>query len=119
LGAYFGVAHRQPPKVPKQRQCPNINCQELNTPEAPFCTKCRIPLTVSGHVEREQEFKALKERMDQMGQVIMKLESSMKCYMDEHSWYVSKFGLSEPYRKKIEGFREQMRALPDDDIDFG
>jgi hypothetical protein len=61
LGAYFGVAQKQPPKVPKQRQCPNINCQELNTPEAPFCRKCRIPLSIAGHLEREQEFKSMKE----------------------------------------------------------
>ena len=39
--------------------------------------------------------------------------------MDEHSWYVSKFGLSEPYRKRIDGFLEQIRALPlDDDQDI-
>jgi integrase len=28
LGAYFGLVKRQPPKIPKQRQCLNINCQE-------------------------------------------------------------------------------------------
>jgi len=64
LGAYFGVTQRQPPKVPKQRQCPNVTCQELNTPEAPFCRRCRLPLTVAGHLEREEEFKTLKEQMD-------------------------------------------------------
>jgi integrase/recombinase XerD len=139
LGAYFGVPEAKQtnkPKLPKQRQCPNINCQVLNTPEAPFCTKCRIPLTVPGHMEREQEFKDLKEQVNQMGQELkswegiaekMKvyvdmqkkekesLETRLRRYIDEHSWYVNRFGLSEPYRKKIEEFREKLKDLPDSD----
>jgi integrase/recombinase XerD len=93
LGVYFGVPRAQTsakPNLPKQRQCPNINCQELNTPEAPFCTKCRIPLTVSWHVEREQEAKALKERMDQMSQELLKLDFGVKYYRDEFMWYVER-----------------------------
>jgi len=36
----------------------------------------------------------------------------MERYMDEHRWYVSKFGLSEQKRKRIEELQEQIRALP-------
>ena len=76
LGVYFGVAQRQPPKVPKERQCPNVNCQELNTPEAPFCKKCRIPL--SGHLEREGELAEMREQMNKITNIVYKLLGEFK-----------------------------------------
>ena len=78
LGAYFGVAQRQPPKVPKERQCSNVNCQELNTPEAPFCKKCRIPLSVAGHLEREQELAEMREQMNKITNIVYKLLGEFK-----------------------------------------
>jgi integrase/recombinase XerD len=52
--------------LPKLRECPNVNCRELNTPEAPFCVKCNVPLTVAGHIEqghqKEREIAALREQ---------------------------------------------------------
>jgi hypothetical protein len=66
------------------RECPNVTCKELNTPDAPFCAKCGVPLTVAAHIEqghqKDQEMQQLKERMDKMGDVIMHLDSSVKFY---------------------------------------
>jgi len=71
-------------------------------------------------VEKDSEIRALKERMDRMGDAIMlqqndmmELNSSMKSIIDDHMWYVKKFGLSEPTLKRIEESLVQIKALPD------
>ena len=126
LGVYFGVTQKQPPKVPKERQCPNINCQELNTPEAPFCVKCRIPLSVAGHLEREEEIIELKDQMSQMMQTfesyhglakkrMNQMDNSIKFLTEEITKYRGQFGprpLTEKERNKIEESLEEIRALP-------
>jgi hypothetical protein len=119
LGAYFGVIPKGPPKIPKQRQCPNINCQELNTPEAPFCGKCRIPLSVAGHLEREQEIIELKEQMSKINIVMNNLSSGFKLYEKEFELYRQQFGprsLTKEERNRLQEIKEQLRLLPDDDL---
>jgi len=71
-------------------------------------------------MEKDSEIRALKERMDRMGDAIMlqqndmmELNSSMKSIIDDHMWYVKKFGLSEPTLKRIEESLVQIKALPD------
>ena len=44
---------------------------------------------------------------------MMELNSSMKSIIDDHMWYVKKFGLSEPTLKRIEESLVQIKALPD------
>jgi hypothetical protein len=62
----FGLAPVQNQKLPKYKECPNVTCKELNIPDAPFCAKCRVPLTVPGHIEqdhqKEREIAALREQ---------------------------------------------------------
>jgi integrase/recombinase XerD len=48
----FGLEPQPQKALPKYRECPNVTCKELNIPDAPFCTKCRVPLTVAGHIEQ-------------------------------------------------------------------
>ena len=40
---------------------------------APFCRRCRIPLSIAGHLEREHEFETLKGQMLEMGDVVNKM----------------------------------------------
>lgn len=48
----FGLAPVRNQKLPKYKECPNVTCKELNIPDAPFCSKCRVPLTVVGYIEQ-------------------------------------------------------------------
>lgn len=61
----FGIKTQQK-QLPKFRECPNVTCKEPNIPDAPFCAKCRVPLTVAGHIEqghqKEREISALREQ---------------------------------------------------------
>jgi integrase len=60
--------------LPELRVCPSVNCKEPNNPDAPFCRKCRGPLTIAGYMEevneREGEIHELKQQMDQSRQEI-------------------------------------------------
>ncbi|MGA8083560.1 MAG: tyrosine-type recombinase/integrase [Candidatus Nitrosopolaris sp.] len=69
----FGLAEKQQPKLPKLVQCPNVGCRELNNPDAPFCTKCRVPLTPAGFMEKESKIELLERQMEEMlGQAQLK-----------------------------------------------
>ncbi len=57
------------------RVCPNVNCGEPNNPDAPFCIKCRVPLTVTGYMEKEKESLEMKEQMNKIQQ---QLKSSLE-----------------------------------------
>lgn len=68
----FGLEPQSQKALPKMKECPNVSCKELNIPDAPFCVKCRVPLTVSGFMkqdrQKDQEMYELKEQMKKMGQ---------------------------------------------------
>lgn len=89
--------------LPELGVCPNVNCKEPNNPDAPFCSKCRIPLSVAGHLEREEEFKVLKEQMNKMQQMA---ESNYKSYEK------AKQEIDE-YRKELEEKDERRDILFD------
>jgi len=36
LAESFGLAPQNKQQLPRLRECPNVTCKELNTPEAPF-----------------------------------------------------------------------------------
>ena len=62
----FGLEPQPQKTLPKYRECPNVTCKELNIPDAPFCAKCRVPLTVAGYMEqgnqKEREIATLREQ---------------------------------------------------------
>jgi integrase len=70
----FGLEPQSQKVLPKMRECPNVICKELNTPDTPFCVKCRVPLTVAGHIEQShqkgQDMQALRNEMAQSKQEI-------------------------------------------------
>jgi hypothetical protein len=76
LAESFGIIPNQTKQqsLPRLRECPNVTCKESNTPEAPFCVKCRVPLTVAGHIEqahqKEREMQDLRNEMAQSKQEI-------------------------------------------------
>jgi hypothetical protein len=134
LAESFGIVPQTKQVLPRLVECPNVTCKELNNPDAPFCVKCRIPLSVSGHVEREQEFKALKERMAQMQQdfesydrkvkdVVDKFKDyderqkgEIRFYKNQFEAYMEEFGprhLTKSERQRVEGFLEQLKNSPD------
>jgi len=106
LGAYFGVAQRQPPKVPKERQCPNVNCQELNSRGTLLCqmshtSKCcwasregRGDYRVEG--SDDADFRVIswisKKRMNQM-------DDSIRFLTDQITKYREQFG-PRPLKEK-------------------
>jgi integrase/recombinase XerD len=95
------------------KKCPV--CGEPNSPVAPFCVKCRIP-TAAGYLEerekKDQEIQELKEQMSKMGDVMKKLDSSMRIYRNEFMSYVLQFG--HPFtgkdRERLEAFIKQIET---------
>jgi hypothetical protein len=131
-----GIVKREAPKVPRHIECPK--CKYQNIPDAPFCTKCRIPLSVSGHVEREQEFNEMKQRMAQMQQDFesydRKVKDAVDKFKDYDEWqkgqirfyksqfhkYAEHYGglpLTDETRRKLGEFLEQLRANPNPDTE--
>jgi integrase/recombinase XerD len=93
------------------KSCPH--CREPNRPDARFCAKCNFVMSFEayqkGMEEREkkdQEIHGLKEQMNEMGNVMKKLDSSMRIYRSEFMYYVTKFG--HPFTGKD---RERLEAL--------
>lgn len=114
LAESFGLSNK--PEIKKEsllelNVCPNVNCKEPNNPDAPFCKKCRIPLNVAGHLEREEEFQELKEQMNKMQQVA---ELNYKTYDElvEKVYQKAKHEIDE-YRKKLEEKDERRDVLFD------
>jgi hypothetical protein len=66
----FGLAPVQNQKLPKYKECPNVTCKELNIPDAPFSSKCKVPSTVEQGHQKEREMAALKLEMVQSKQEI-------------------------------------------------
>jgi hypothetical protein len=71
LSEKFGLKPRTKQEfLPRLREYPNVACNELNTPDAPFCVKCRVPLTVPGFMEQDKkkshEIYEMKEQMLKM-----------------------------------------------------
>jgi len=84
----FGLEPQSQKALPKYRECPNVTCKELNIHDAPFCAKCRVPLTVSGFMEldrqKDQDMYELKEQMNKMGrktQVVERQLDSMEYWI--------------------------------------
>jgi hypothetical protein len=50
----------------------------MNNPDAPFCTMCRVPLTVAGYMEENRKISSLEEK-------VASLEEVRKWYKNEMS----------------------------------
>jgi integrase/recombinase XerD len=98
LAEAFGLAPkvRQEP-FPQLRQCTNVTCKEMNNPDAPFCVKCRVPLTVVGYIEdrnQEEEEKAkqrdelqtLKDQLLVLTKQVSVLSEKDKKHIDDYNW---------------------------------
>jgi integrase/recombinase XerD len=55
LAESFGLQEIKKESLPELRVCTNVNCKELNNPDAHFCNRCRTALTITGHLEREDK----------------------------------------------------------------
>ena len=106
----YGVEkyNQQQIDILKAKTC--SNCGEPNKPDAQFCFKCNFVMSFEAYHKgieeserKDQEIHELKERMDKMGDVIIRLDSSMQFYRNEFMSYVRKFGhpLTDEDRKKI------------------
>ena len=86
LMSAFGIVPRQQ-ALPKMRECPNVTCKELNTPDAPFCVKCSVPLTVAGHIEqghqKEKEMQALRNEILETKAAQQKKDSEMQVLKEQ------------------------------------
>jgi 5'-deoxynucleotidase YfbR-like HD superfamily hydrolase len=63
-------------------------------------------------------FKSYDEEMNDMGNVMKKLDSSMQFYRNEFKLFREQYGgrhLTMGERKRIEEFREEMEGMPDTD----
>jgi small-conductance mechanosensitive channel len=80
----FGLAGPQKQKLPNYRECPNIICKEFNIPDAPFCVKCRVPLTVPGFMEQnKQKDLEMHELKQQMAQSKQEIKDQFQAYEDK------------------------------------
>jgi integrase len=122
-------------RLPRQRECTNVTCKELNTLDAPFCVKCRIPLTVPGYMEeghrKEQEIDSLRDEIletrHQNGELqnmvvraidgIKRLDSEMNYYrnrwLETSREYQMEFGLTSKTKRKLAELKKQSDDLPD------
>jgi integrase len=78
----FGLEPQSQKVLPKTRECPNVSCKEFNTPDASFCVKCRVPLTVPGFMEQEKkknhEIYEMKEQMLKMQDSFESLQEDLR-----------------------------------------
>ena len=97
------------------KTCPN--CREPNKPDAQFCFKCNFVMLFDayqkGKEEREKkdlEIHELKEQMNEMGNVMKKLDSSMRIYRNEFMYYVMEFGhpLTGKNRERLEALTKKI-----------
>jgi len=125
----FGIVPKQR-ALPKMKECPNVTCKELNAPDAPFCVKCRIPLTVVAHIEeghrKDQEIHGLKDQMSHMMQTfesyhglakerMNQMDDSIRFLTNQITKYREQFGprpLTEKERRNIDKFKKEIEALP-------
>jgi len=104
--------------LPRLRECPNVTCKELNIPDAPFCVKCRVPLTVAGHIEqghqKEKEMQALRNEMVQSKQEIkdrfQAYEDKMAEFIHDIQSRLNQEETSRPYRHLM---LDKMREILD------
>jgi integrase len=75
--------------------------------------------------ELQQQLKSWEEIAEKMKVYVDRqkkkeesLEATVKRYLDEHSWYVNKYGFSDSYRKKIKEFGDKLEALPEDNDNY-
>ncbi len=123
----------------KPKECPN--CGESNTPDSKFCQKCKMVLKYEGVEEileaekkKDQEILGLKDQILNMQQYLKSYDEKVNSYhekvveviksqkrehgermkrlLKENQWYVNKYGISEPFKKRLEELKEQMDALP-------
>jgi integrase/recombinase XerD len=97
LAEAFGLAPkvRQEP-FPQLRQCTNVTCKEMNNPDAPFCVKCRVPLTVVGYIEdrnqeeekakQRDELQTLKDQLLALTKQVSVLSEKDKKHIDDYNW---------------------------------
>jgi hypothetical protein len=67
---------------------------------------------------KDKDMHELKERMDKMGDVIIRLDSAVKFYKHMFLSYARQFGgrpLTDKERERLEEFQEQLRNAPDSD----
>jgi integrase/recombinase XerD len=113
LAESYGLVKVEQETIPQLRQCPNVTCKEMNNPDAPFCAKCRVPLTVAGFMERENqmsqsnnvEVDRMKERMEAMEYQVHAFQDFMARNME----VVSK--LSDKDIQRIVEHRKQIEQM--------
>ena len=69
---------------------------------------------------KDQELSQLKERVDQMGEVILNLNRGMEFLGKEVMTYINTFGtrpLAREERKGLEQLKEKLRPIPDSEND--
>ncbi len=77
-------------------------------------------------IELQNCLKTYDDKIEQFGEKFRtfidrhkKEERDRKRYLDslikERDWYISKYGVSEPFRKRIEELQKQISTLPEDD----
>lgn len=119
LAESFGIVqHTKPLSLPRLRECPNVTCKELNTSDAPFCVKCRVPLTVAGYMEhdkqKDHEVKELKERMNKMDDNMKELGSFVETSKLLFLKYWHQFGgsLTDDDQKRLKLIFDWMISHP-------
>ncbi|HXX95638.1 MAG TPA: hypothetical protein VEL11_00790 [Candidatus Bathyarchaeia archaeon] len=66
--------------------------------------------SVEERERKDQEIHGLKEQMNEMGNVMEKLDSSMRFYRGEFMYYVMKFGHPCKDRERLEGLLKKVEA---------
>jgi hypothetical protein len=112
----FGIVPKQR-ALPKMKECPNVTCKELNAPDAPFCVKCRIPLTVAAHIEeghrKDQEILELKQQMAQSKQEIKDQFQAYDTKMNEFVHDIQSRLISEVEQSDCDFMLDKMREILD------
>jgi integrase/recombinase XerD len=84
LAESFGLQEIKKESLPELRVCTNVNCKELNNPDAPFCTKCRSPLTVAGYMEEVNERDGKIARLEEMCKQSIELSSKQNGMISDY-----------------------------------
>lgn len=136
----YGLAPQNQQSIPKLRECPNVNCKELNNPDAPFCTKCRVPLTIAGYMEKghekDEKISSLEKQMNEIMVTVKSNERQEKIERDlirsqikfrdaalnviMPDWrlkYYNEFHkLSDEELQKAKEFRKELEEMRESDI---
>jgi integrase/recombinase XerD len=114
LAESFGVKSEiKKESIPELRVCTNINCKELNNPDAPFCTKCRSPLTVAGYMEEVNERDGKISRLEEMCKQSLELSSKQNGTISDYKGMVD--DVNSRY-DKLMGLYENLKSKYDTSV---